>query len=118
MDRLSPAAGGIRPDEHALLLNGGRNKTCSVERGRRLRSLQVQGAVPAERVSDVPVGNYHLLVRPDIIKNARQPEHVIFARFHEGVGSIAGLQRFCGVQMLLQRIYLAGSIFSGSILTF
>jgi hypothetical protein len=31
---------------------------------------------------------------------------------------IPGFQRFCGLQMLLQRIYLAGSIFSGSILTF
>lgn len=38
-------------------------------------------------------------------------------RHNSGIGLFTGFQRFGGVQMLLQRIYLAGSIFSGSILT-
>ncbi|MCK1520322.1 hypothetical protein [Bradyrhizobium sp. 17] len=42
-----------------------------------------EGTIPAERMFDVPIPNYHLLICPDIIQNARQPEQVVFAPLHE-----------------------------------
>jgi hypothetical protein len=58
-------------------------KRAAMSAGEDFGSAAAMAPLPPN-VFDVPLPNYHLLVRPDIIQNARQPEQVLFARFHEG----------------------------------
>ncbi|MCK1714262.1 hypothetical protein ACVWXO_008624 [Bradyrhizobium sp. LM2.7] len=82
--RLSPSTGGIRPGEHASLLNPIVTKRAAMSAGEDFGLCKCEGTIPAKRPFDVPLPNYHLLVRPDIIQSARQPEQVVFALLHEG----------------------------------
>jgi hypothetical protein len=94
--RLSPSTGGIRPGEEASLLNPIVTKRAAMSAGEHFGLCKCEGTMPAERLFDVPVPNYHLLVRPDIFQNARQPEQVVFALLHEMPALVeVGLPRSC-----------------------
>lgn len=74
--------------------------------GEDLGLRKCEPTFPAERVFDIPVPNYHLLARADIIENACQPEQVVFARLHERVGDqlpafsdLAVSRCFCNVSI-------------------
>ncbi|MFC7698275.1 hypothetical protein ACFQX9_16355 [Bradyrhizobium sp. GCM10028915] len=50
-----------------MLLNAIVLKCAAMSAGEDLSLCKRERVIPAERILDVPVANYHLLVRPDII---------------------------------------------------
>jgi hypothetical protein len=65
------------------LLNPIVNERAAMSAGEDFGLCKCEGTIPAERLFDVRAPNCHLLVRPDIIQNARQPEQVVFALLYE-----------------------------------
>jgi hypothetical protein len=79
-----PAANWIGPGKHALALDPVVAKRASMRSGKDFGFCNREGTRTAERALNVSAANYQPLVHRENIQNTRQPQQVVFARFHEG----------------------------------